>query len=87
MTLNINLVTRAVEAARKSTHDRILVSLSAFTYAFLRDQLRDFQRSDRHVEYLIDQVIPSGSVQVENVQDGVHQKPQMIDCREKARHA
>ena len=88
MTLNINLVTRAIAHARKHSSDRILVSLSAFTYAFLRDELRELQHTDGHVEYLIDTRIPSGSIEVKNVQGeahGVHGIPQMVDCREKVR--
>ena len=85
MTLNSSLVARAVTAARKHSDDRILVSLSAFTYAFLRDPRREFQHSDGHVEYKIDSRIPSGSVEVKNVQGevaGIHGIPQMVDCRE-----
>jgi hypothetical protein len=91
VTLNINHVIRAVAEARKQTsQDRILVTLSAFTYAFLRDELLKFQKSDGHVEYLIDTRVPSGSVEVRNVQGeaaGILGIPQMVDCREKARHA
>lgn len=83
MTLNASMVTRAVHEARKKSGNRILVSLSAFTYAFLRTELLEFQKTDGHVEYLINQLIPAGTVEVQNVQEGFRGGPQSVDCREK----
>lgn len=87
MTLNINLVARAVAEARKEPQDRILVTMSGFTYGFWHPELAKLKQADGHVEFLIDTRIPSGSIEVENIQrdNERHKRRRMIDCREKAK--
>jgi hypothetical protein len=84
MNLNINIVARAVQEARKEAQDRVLVTMSGFTYGFWHPELVKFQRTDGHVEFLVDTRIPSGSVEVENIERDNERKKQrkMIDCRE-----